>query len=59
MLRSASERVGWPRRNSAADEWELPAPTTPTRLLRPGESERLRSLRPGDRASSGAQRRAW
>ena len=38
--------------SAAPDESELPAPTTPTRLLRPGESERLRSLRPGDRASS-------
>src|ERR1035437_2004114 len=36
----------------ALDESELPAPTTPIRLLRPGESERLRSVRPGDRASS-------
>ena len=33
-------------------ESELPAPRTPIRLLRPGESERLRSIRPGNRASS-------
>ncbi len=53
-LRADCERVGGQRQTLAADDVEQPRLRPARRLLRPGVSERLRSLGQDDRGSSRA-----